>query len=50
MYTSSSSMTANGKLLREELLATIDVMLGRLNTKSLRPHVIAPQDCTTSVS
>ena len=39
---SSSSMTANRKLLREELLAIIDVMRGQLNTKSLRPHVIAP--------
>lgn len=30
------------KLFRGELLAVIDVMYGRLNTKSLRPHTIAP--------
>jgi hypothetical protein len=30
------------ELFRDELLAIIDVMCGRLNTKSLRSHTIAP--------
>ncbi|PLB37005.1 uncharacterized protein BDW47DRAFT_126690 [Aspergillus candidus] len=46
MYSSSSSSiitTEPHHLLHEELLLVIiDVMLGRLNTQSLRPHIVAP--------
>lgn len=32
----------NGKLTRGEIISITKVMIARLNTKSLRPHVIAP--------
>ena len=37
-----SGIIGDNKLFRGELLAIIDVMLGRLNTMSLRSHIIAP--------
>ncbi|PYI00547.1 hypothetical protein BO78DRAFT_329788 [Aspergillus sclerotiicarbonarius CBS 121057] len=37
-----SDAVGDERLLRGELITIINIMTGRLNTKSLRPHVLAP--------
>lgn len=37
-----SEAAGDDQLLRGELITIINIMAGRLNTKSLRPHVVAP--------
>ncbi|RAK96359.1 uncharacterized protein BO80DRAFT_392121 [Aspergillus ibericus CBS 121593] len=37
-----SEATGDNRLLRSEIVAIIQTMVARLNTKSLRPHIVAP--------
>jgi hypothetical protein len=42
-----SEAAGDDQLLRGELITIINIMAGRLNTKSLCPHVVAPVGTST---